>query len=446
MSPMPATPQKDARDDPAAESRLGWSIALGFFGLFLGFAAIIRLDAAAVARGSIAVSGSRQAVQHREGGTVSALHVREGAHVGAGQILVELAGGEVRAQERALAGQVIGYEAERARLLAERAGLARIAPPATFAALAPEDRVLANQALAQQAEELAARRGAIASQKQVLHQRSAQLDARIGGIALKIDSNRRQASLLGDERAGMEALSGKGFASVNRVRALQRAEASLGGERGDLAATAASAREQIGEMRTQALAIDTQNLQQVAQRLGEVEERLSDARPKWIAARKVLEDTRIRATATGQVVGLSVFTVGGVIAPGQKLLEIVPDARPLVIDVTIAPEDADDLYTGQKAEVRFSSLNERDLPVFEGSITRLSADSFTDERTSTRYFTGEVSVAPEALAAIRGLRGAARGLRPGLPVEVLVPLRKRTLLQYLFEPLSQALWRSGREH
>lgn len=438
--PEVGTPQ-EARD-----IRVGWLIVLLFFGVFLGFAAFVRLDAAAYAEGTVSVVGSRQAVQHRDGGIVNALHVREGQHVKAGDVLVELAGAEVVANERALAAQVIGLQAERARLLAERAGQASIPRPATFATLKGEDLKLADEAMRLQVSTLGTRRGAIGAQKRVLGQQAAQLRERIGGVGQQLAENQKQRELFDDQLAGMQTLVDKGYASINRVRELERARASVASDRASLSSSGAAAREQIGETQMQALSLDSQNLQQVSADLRRNDEQLGELQPKWQALRRQLEQTQIRAPATGQVVGLNVFTVGGVIAPGQKLMEIVPDAAPLTIQAMINPNDADDVYVGQQAEIRFVTLHERDMPVFDGVVSRLSADSFTDERTGQRFYTGEVTVPATDIAEVKKLKGAGAGIKAGLPVQVLIPLRKRTMLQYLVEPLNQALWRSGREH
>ena len=147
---------------------------------------------------------------------------------------------------------------------------------------------------------------------------------------------------------------------------------------------------------------------------------------------------------TGQVVGLTVFTVGGVVAPGGKLMDIVPDGRELVIQAQLAPTDADDAYRGQSAQIRFASVHNRTLPLFSGTVRTVSADSFTDEKTGTSYFRAEIEVSPAELDRVRGALGRGK-LRPGLPVEVVLTVRKRTALQYLLEPLQAHFWRSFRE-
>lgn len=426
------------------EARFGWVVVILFFGVFLGFASLIRMDSAAQADGTVTVSGSRRAVQHRDGGIVSAIHVREGQRVKQGDILIELAGAEVAATERSLASQVIGLQAEHARLLAERTGASTFDAPAEFARLTGADRRLADDAMKLQRGEMAARSQAVSAQKSVLRQQAAQLSSKAGGIDQQIVSTRRQSELFSDQLKGMRELATKGFASVNRVRELERAQAQLGGDTANLAASGAATRQQIGETQLQAISVDSQRLQQIADDLQKTESALNDALPRWQAARTQLEATRVRAPASGQVVGLSVFTVGAVITPGQKVLEVVPDAMPLVVEPMISPNDASDLAVGQTAEVRFPSLHGRGLPVFEGKITRLSADSFVDERTGARYYTGEVTVPAATLAKLKSV-DAGLSIKPGLPAQILVPLRKRTLLSYLIEPVSQSLWRSGRE-
>lgn len=127
-------------------------------------------------------------------------------------------------------------------------------------------------------------------------------------------------------------------------------------------------------------------------------------------------------------------------------MDIVPDKAVLVVEAQVSLNDADDLMRGQKAEVRFTSLHERDLPILSGQVTRLSADSFQDERTGESYYTAEITVPPSELSIIQTVRGRDFALRAGMPVQVLIPLKKRTALQYAFEPLTQSLWRSFREH
>lgn len=430
--------------NPNRELRLGAVIAFAFFVLFLGWAAFVPLDAGVNAVGQIAVSGNRQTVQHKDGGVVNAINVREGQHVTAGQVLIELSAPELKAAERALTSDYLTLLAQRARLLAERAGQRDFAAPAEFATLSPADREIANQVLALQRSEMRARSGAVSAQQSVLGQRAQQLVQQQGGYVKQRQALQEQQRLIGEELAGLRSVAEKGFASMNRVRALERAQADLQGQEAQMTAEYARAGEGIGEAKMQSLSVSRDRLEQVESDLKDTQSKISEVLPKLVATREQLEHSQVRAPATGQVVGLQVFTVGGVVGPGQKLMDIVPDGKELVIQAQLKPTDADDAYPGQKAQVRFLSVHNRSLPLFTGTVKTVSADSFTDEKTGHTYFRTEIVVPEAELNRVRSVLGQGE-LRPGLPVEAVLKVRSRTALQYLIDPLTGALWRSGHE-
>lgn len=440
-APPPARPQDSLRK----ELRIGGIIAGAFFVIFLGWAAFAPLDAGAYAPGKIVVSGSRQAVQHRDGGVVSALHVAEGDVVQRGDVLVEISAGELRATERGLTGQVLALLAQRSRLIAERDGLPSVPTPPEYQILTDDDLALANEALSLQRQQFTARGGSRGNQLGVLNQRVQQLNQQIIGLERQIESNREQRRLIGEELDGMRSLADRGFAPVNRVRALERNAAALDGEEGALRAQVARANEAIGETRMQMLSVGSETDEEVADLLRQVQVQLDELTPRLMAAREQIARAQVRSPATGQVVGLSIFTVGGVVQPGQLLMDVVPDEAALIISAEVSPTDADDLRVGQETEVRFTAFRERDLPILHGRLTAISADSFTEEQTGRSFFRITVEVPPEELRRIQAVRGEDTGLRPGLPVEVVIPLRKRTALEYFLEPLTQSLWRSFRE-
>jgi HlyD family secretion protein len=429
---------------PQREIRVGLYIAIAFFVVFLGWAALVPLDAGVHAGGQIAVLGNRQSVQHRDGGVVSAIHVREGQHVKAGDVLIELSAPELKAAERALTSDYLTLLAQRARLMAERAGQRSFAAPPEFANLAPEDRELARQALDLQRSEMLARAESDSAQRSVLGQRAGQLREQQGGFIKQRDALVRQQQLIEEELKGLRSVAAKGYASMNRVRQLERAQADLQGQEAAMRAEFARAGEGIGETRMQSLSITRSRLESIESDLKETQAKLSETLPKLVATRQQLAQSQVRAPATGQVVGLTVFTVGGVVRPGETLMDIVPDGKELIVRAQINPTDADDVYIGQTAQVRFVSVHNRSLPLFTGTVKTMSADSFTDEKTGRAYFRSEIVVPEAELNRIRSVIGKGE-LRPGLPVEVVMTVRKRTALQYLLEPLTGALWRSGHE-
>ena len=440
---LPVGPEASA-GDPSREIRLGTTIAVLFFVLFLGWAGFMPLDAGVHAVGQIAVSGNRQSVQHRDGGVITAIHVREGQHVRAGDVLIELAAPELKASERALTSDYLTLLAQRARLLAERSGQRDFAPPPEFASLSPDDREIADQVMQLQRSEMHARSGAVSAQQSVLGQRAQQLVQQQSGYVKQRQALIEQQRLIAEELAGLKSIAEKGFASMNRVRQLERAQADLKGQEAQMVAQYAQAGEGIGETKMQSLSVSRDRLEQVENDLKDTQSKLSEVLPKLVATREQLQQSQVRAPATGQVVGLQVFTIGGVVAAGQKLMDIVPDGRELVIQAQLNASDADDAYQGQKAQVRFASVHNRSLPLFTGTVRTVSADSFTDEKTGRSYFRVEIVVPEAELNRVRSVLGNGE-LRPGLPVEAVLKVRSRTALQYLLEPLTGALWRSGHE-
>lgn len=424
-------------DSPEKGIRFGLIIVLGFFGLFLGWAAIARLDASAIGQGAVTVQGSRQTVQHRDGGTVSELKVREGQHVKTGQILIELSGEEVRAQERALASSVIDLQAQKARLEAELSGTA-IKWPDGFTNPDPENKELIQNAINLQTQQFNARRQALAASAQVSSDQAAAVRAQSAGVSAQQRAAAEQRASMEDQLARSRELAEKGYISMNNIRAMERQIAALSGSSAEYGARAASAQEQIGQIRSEYLQLKRRTTEESAALLRDAQFQLNDLLPKWQAAREQLKKLQIRAPVTGKVVDLSIFTVGGVISPGQPLMDIVPDRAPLIVKANFAPQDIDGVREGGEAEVKFLSLHESDLPIITGKVRNVSADAITDEATQRQFFTSEIIVPQSEVDKLRRARGEDTGIRPGVPVQVFVKLRKRTALQYMLDPLTQA--------
>lgn len=431
-------------DNPRRDIRFGTGVAVLFFVVLLGWAAFAPLDAGIYAPGSVAVSGNRQAVQSRDGGIVGSIAVREGDSVKSGDLLVSLSAPDLKSNELALTSEYFSLLAQRARLLAERSGGSRLVPPPEFNNLSGDDLRLAEEALRFQQLQMRARTGSQSAQNSVLSQRSRQLGAQQSGYVEQRTSVVEQRRILQEELDGMRQLEERGFASKNRIRALERTVEELRGREAALSAEIARAGEGMGETSMQSLSLKRTTIEEAAAELRDTQTRLSDVLPRLVAVRERLRNSELRAPTSGRVVGLSVFTVGGVVAPGQTLMEIVPDSKALVIQAQVNPSDADDVYRGQKAQLRFTSVSDRSLPTLEGTVRTISADRLTDEKTGVSYYAAEIEVAPDQLDRVRASLGQGE-LRPGLPVETVMTARKRTALQYILEPLTVHFWRSLRE-
>ncbi len=406
-----------ADDSGRSEIRAGMMALLVFFGGFLGWAAFAPLDAAVTAPGVVVVSGNRQTVQHPEGGVISRLAVEDGDHVRQGQVLIELGAPELIAQERALLSQVVDLQMQRERLNAEENHLRQLQRPPEWAALPPEDRDIADAAFARNQNEVAAGQTNMWSV----------YDTRIAGYRGEIAAIGRQEALLGDELSGMRQLAAEQLVPQTRVRALEQSLAELQGRRAELTASIAATQEdRLQQMRT-------------------VDARLAELTPQLAGARERLERTRLRAPVDGVVVGLQAHTVGGVIGAGQRVMDIVPQDGNLIVEAQVRPEDADGLRPGQTTEVRITAFRGRNLPLVHGVLQTVSADRLTEEHTGRGYFLARVAVPPAELRKLADPASGERHLRAGLPAQVVVPTRKRTALEFMLEPLNQALWRSMRE-
>ena len=302
--PVPPTPPAGPAitlDNPRRELVVGGAIIVLFFVIFLGWAALAPLDAGAYAQGQIAISGNRQAVQHREGGVVSALLVAEGDTVRSGQVLLQLSSGELKAIERGVSSQVFALIAQRARLVAERDRLGSIPSPAEFANLPVEDQRLARESLRIQQQQFGARRTGRTTETGVLGQRVAQLNEQIAGYEGQIVANTEQQRLIQEELAGMRSLAEQGFAPLTRVRALERTAAQLAGELGSLRAQIAQSREAVGEARLQMSGVSTRMNEDVADQLRQIDVQLNELKPRMAELRAQIERNEVRAPVSWTV-------------------------------------------------------------------------------------------------------------------------------------------------
>ena len=296
-----------------------------------------------------------------------------------------------------------------------------------------------------QRERMMTRAMSVESRKTVLRQRVEELREQIEGFKRQLESTDEQRRLLVEERISIKSLADQGYAPMSQVRSLERSIADLDGRRGQYIAQIGQSRQQIGEVQSQVAQIDSDQREQIAKELRDAEFQINDVSPKLTAATDQIGRIQLKAPATGTVVALTVFGVGGVIAPGQRLLDVVPDHAPLVIEARFNPNDVDGVHVGKVAEVKLGGEKDRAMPILKGVISRLSADSLVNEKTGQPYFSAEVTVPPDQMAMAYKARGAEAAMRPGLPAQVIVPLAKRTALDYLIEPLTRTLWRGFRE-
>lgn len=431
--------------DPAVRSTLsirrhmmaiGAAAATMFGGIGI-MGAATSMSGAVISSGSLVVESSVKKVQHPSGGVVKTLRVKEGDHVAAGDLLVQLDETVARANLAAVTKSLWELEARRARLQAERDGSAEIAMPAELTSLSDP----AAQAIVDgERRFFQLRRDAASGQKQQLREQILQLREQIGGLKDQLAGKQQESEFLDKELSGVEQLWQQRLVSLTRLTALQRDTARLLGERGQLTASIAQAKGKISETELKIIQIDQDFRSDVAKELAEVRAKYAETVEKQVAARDQTEKLELRAPQAGVVHDLAVHTQGGVIAPGDTVMTIVPDADSLVVETHITPQDIDQVRLGQAVVLRFTNFNARTTPEIDGEVARIGADISRDDKTGPSYFVVRISIAPEQAVRL----GKAK-LMPGMPVEVFIVTDQRTMLSYLTKPLADQARRAFRE-
>ena len=407
--------------------------------VLIGIAALVPIDSGALAPGIEQVENKRKTVQHLDGGIISAIHVREGSVVKAGQPLITLDDTNARLAVSVYQSQSDALRAEQAALEAQLLGKDAIAFPQDL--LDREGDPVVGSMLRSQRAAFAARRDNVSGRKAQLREQIGQLNQEIAGDGAGSVARAEQITMLDEEIAGLEELYKKGFATKARLLALKRAAAQLRGERGGLAAESAKARTKQSEIRILELQADNEAQADAANSLRSIQSQLAEVQDKLTASKQVLARIQIRAPVSGSIVGMKPTTVGGVIQSGEPLMDVVPDAGRLVVVARVSPRDADKLHVGQEAVVRFDASGAREAPVVKGSVQKFSADALTDQQNGTLYFEAEVAV-PEKEKKLL----PPELLKPGVPASVMIKTGRRTLLAYLFAPIQRARFNAVREH
>ena len=403
-----------------------------------GWAATAAISGAVVASGSVVVDSNVKKVQHPTGGIVGELRVRDGDRVHAGDVVVRLDETVTRANLAIVTKGLGEMMARKARLESERDGLDTITFPAQLLAEADDpDRAAAMDS---ERKLFNLRKTARSGQKAQLRERIAQLGEEITGLAAQQNSKAKEIALIERELAGVRELWKQNLVQLTRLTALEREAARLDGERGQLVAASAQAKGKIAETALQILQIDQDIASDVAKELREVDGKIGELVERKVAAEDQLKRTDIRAPQDGTVFQLAVHTIGGVITAGDPIMLIVPEADNLSVEVKVNPQDIDQLQPNQKAILRFSAFNIRTTPEIEGVVTRISADTSTDQRTGQSYYTVRIAMPADQIERLGEVK-----LLPGMPVEAFMQTRDRTMLSYLIKPLHDQFLRAFRE-
>ena len=431
----------DTKDLRAAIRRLN---IVGLIGIALmvggigSWAATSELSGAVVLPGSLVSESNIKKVQHPSGGVVAQIVAHDGDHVRAGDLLLRLDETAARANLQVVVGQLDAVRARMARLVAERDEADDMAFPRELSARSSDADVA--PLMATERSLFRARRVSRVGQKQLLNKRVTQLDEQIHGLEAQMQSQTAQRELIGRELKGIETLYEKRLVPLTRLTTLQREAARLDGAEGQLVSSVAETQSKIAEAGLQVARLDQDFRAEVMKDLRDAQDKEAELAERSIAARDLLSRIEIRAPTTGVVQQLAVHTVGGVISPGEVAMSVVPDDDALLIEAHLQPRDVDQVRVGQKTFVRLSAFNQRTTPELEGKVAFVSADAAHDAQSNSTYYLVRISLPQTETDRLGSLR-----LTPGMPAEVFLQTGERTLLSYLFKPISDQLSRMFRE-
>lgn len=411
---------------------------------FVWWATSVDLSAASIARGVLVVESKRKQVQHLEGGWVKQVYVKEGQHIKAGDVLLELSNSRAEADFQRLTLKSISLDYQKRRLDALLEGNNQVDWTFEDSSVSidtiDKTQIIANVISSEQLQFQQALLKLELTEGQYI-QRKALLDEQIRGGTFQQRAIARQRALLKEEIDMTQGLVKKGYVSKTRMLELKRAAARVDAELAEIAAETEVNNRQLKSLEQTHQGQLLELKQTYSSQLAQIQKESRDISEALKAATDVKSRVTIRSEHNGTVVGLNVASVGGIVNPGDVLMEIVPDSDELIIEALIPPQDIDVVRVGQQAKVRLSAYNVRKTPPVDGEVTYIAADRLSTETNEqqTGYMV-KVKLASDALTGLENIE-----LYPGMQTEVFIVLEKRTLWDYLTAPLTVSYYRAMRE-
>jgi protease secretion system membrane fusion protein len=425
--------QNMANDDLGKAGRWGlWALAIGFGG-FLAWAALAPLDEGVPGQGTVALDTKRKAVQHLTGGIVEQVLVREGDAVQEGQLLIKLDAAVARANYESARQSYFGLLAMQGRLQAEQQDKNKIVWHEALKEAVAADPLIEQQVLNQE-QLFHTRKRLLTSDLRSIEENIQGQEAMVQSYTSILSSRKQQLQMLQEELKHLRGLVKEGYAPRNRQLELERMVADSNASMADLQGNVMRARSAILELRQRAVSRRQEYRKEVETQLADVSRQVLADSEKFRAVSNDLERTDIRSPASGQVVGLTAQTIGGVVQAGQKLMDIVPKDAALMLEAHVPPHMIDRVGVGMPVDVRFSSFANTPQLVVHGEVDSVSGDLLVDPQTNVSYYLARVKVTPAGIKVL-----GHRQLHPGMPVEVIFKGGERTMLTYLLHPLTKRL-------
>ena len=408
---------------------VGLLISLIMAGGVAMWAATTEISGAVIAPGALVVDTNVRKVQHPTGGVISEILAHDGDRVAAGGVVVRLDATVTRANLAIVAKGLDELMARKARLEAERDGLAGVAFPNALTGRAGDPDVARIMAGERKLFDL--RRVARMGQKYQLRQRITQLRQGVKGLNAQEQAKAKEIALIEKELKGVRELWEKGLMPITKLTQLEREATRLAGERAQLLATSAQAKGRIAETELMIVQVDRELASEVAKELRDTDAKIGEFLERKVTAEDQLKRVDIRSPIDGIVHRSTAHTIGGVItASGEPIMLIVPESDKLMVEAKVASQDIDQLHVGQPALLRFVTFNQRTTPELNGRVERISADAVTNERTDARHYTVRIALAAEEIARLGDVK-----LVPGMPVEAFIKTTDRNFISYLTKPL-----------
>ena len=419
-------------------TRLGLGAMLLLGGGVGGWASVTEIAGAVIAPGTLVVDSHVKNVQHATGGIIAEIDARDGDKVKAGDLLLRLDRTVPAANLAVVSKALDQLTARKARLDTERRGSgAIIFPNELLDRLADPDVA---EAVAGEKQHFETRRTSRAGQKSQLGERIAQLQKEIAGDTAQAQANSKEIELEKKELASVRALWAKKLISIDRLTQTEREATRLDGQRGQLIAAQAQAEGKIAEIKLQIIQIDLDLSTEVNKDLRDVDGQMGELLERKVAAEDQLKRVDIRAPQDGVLQQSIAYTIGGVVKPGETIMQVVPDDDSLAVEARIVPSDIDKLWVGQSASLRFSAFNTRTTPQIDGVVERTSPDIATDQRTGASYYTVRIRTTAAEVARLGEVK-----LVPGMPVESFIKTEDRSVISYLVKPLQDQITRAFRQ-
>jgi protease secretion system membrane fusion protein len=402
----------DAHADTRGPIRLGFRVLVIGFGGFLLWTALAPLDEGVSSPASVSIETRRKTIQHLNGGVVRSVAVKEGQWVREGEVLLELDAGVSKANFEAVRQNYMAQRATESRLLAELRGGSSIE-------FHPDLLKAKADPLVQQHMQ---------TQQQLFNSRRAAYHAQVSGMAAMIESRKAQGAFQAQQVQSIRELAAEGYASRNQLLQLEQAQAEL--------RTAAT------DLQTNFARVQQEYIKELSSQLADVRREVQSGQEKLQAVSDDLSRTQVRSPVDGQVVGMTVTSTGGVVTPGQRLMDIVPKGEALLVDAKIPPHVIDKVHAGATVDVRFSSFSNSPQLVLEGRLASVSSDVISEQTAMgvMSYYLGRVEITPDGIKEL-----GQRVMQPGMPAEVLIKTGERSLLTYLMHPLTKRLAASMKE-